>query len=444
MGRHFRSMFVSVAAIGFFAVAAVGYVAWEVRAARRETHGAARIADAGELLELPPEGLHPKIDPSRCIGSGACVRACPEQKILTVVGGRAHVTNPLACVGHGACADACPVQAIELVFGNAKRGVELPRVDTNYQTTRPGIYVIGELSGMGLIANAIRQGTLAADHVALGARRGQGEVLDAVVVGAGPAGIAATLRLMEKGLRVVMLDREAYGGTIAHYPRAKVVMTGPLVIPTYGTVNKRTMRKEELLRLWEAIREKTALPVETGVLVTAVEPGMAGAWHVCTASGRSFSAANVLLALGRRGAPQKLEVPGEALEKVHYRLLEPEVFRGKHVLVVGGGNSAVETALSLADLGGSASIALSYRRSRFDRCRGDNQRAITEAIARGRVRGLLGSRVVEIMADGVRLEHDGAELTLPNDAVIIQIGGVRPGQVLATFGVDVVTKYGEA
>ncbi|MFO0694549.1 MAG: NAD(P)-binding domain-containing protein [Polyangiales bacterium] len=435
----------SLSILLFLGTSLVLYLLWERRNAHHEARAAARIEGAGELLELPPEGLHPKIDPDSCIGSGSCVLACPEKDILTVVAGRARVANPLACVGHGACAEACPVQAIELVFGNAKRGVELPKVDPSYQTTRPGIYVIGELSGMGLIANAIKQGRLAAEGVVAGSRRGAGEVLDAVVVGAGPSGISATLALMEAGLRVKLVDREAYGGTIRHYPRAKVVMTGSLGIPIYGQVKKRTMRKEELVELWDRIREETKLEVETGVLVEAIDPGPDEAsYRVRTASGQSFPAANVLLALGRRGAPQKLGVPGEELGKVHYRLLEPEVFRGKHVLVVGGGNSAVESALSLAENGDCASVTISYRRGSFDRCRADNRAAIDRAIADGRVKGLLPSEVLAIAEDSVTLRHGEQEVTLRNDDLVVQIGGIRPGQILASFGVDVIVKHGEA
>ncbi len=431
-------------AIVFVVSATLLYLAWWLRQRSIEATAARRIEDAGELLELPPEGLHPRIDPYRCIGSGACVRACPEKEILAVVGGRARVVNPIACVGHGACADACPMQAIELVFGNAKRGVELPKLDPNYQTARPGVYVIGELAGMGLIANAIRQGTLAADHVASGLRRGRDGRYDAIVVGAGPSGTAATLRLMEHGLRVKLLDRESYGGTIAHYPRAKVVMTGALVLPLFGTVKKRTMSKEALLELWEDVRSRTGLEVDTQALVEALVPIDDDGFRVELSDGRKFESANVLLALGRRGSPQKLGVPGEERRKVHYRLLEPETFRGQHVLVVGGGNSAVENALSLAADGGCASVTISYRRGSFDRCRGDNRRAIDAAVAEGRIRGLMGSTVRTIGEHDVTLVIGEDELTLPNDAVIVQIGGVPPGRILESFGVDVVVKRGEA
>jgi len=348
-------------------------------------------------------------------------------------------------VGHGACERACPVGAISLVFGTAKRGVELPRIDPNFQTTRPGVYVIGELGGMGLIRNATLQGREAADHVVAGERRGVGDALDAIVVGAGPAGISAALRLLEAGLRIQLIDRERFGGTILHYPRAKVVMTGHLDLAGYGRVRARKMSKEQLLALWQDIRAKMGPPVVEGELVEGIDGDDDGMWVVRSEGGGRRRAANVLLALGRRGSPRKLGVPGEEQAKVVYRLLEPSEFRGRNVLVVGGGNSAVESALALADEGECASVALSYRRAAFDRCRGDNKERIGAAIADGRVEALLPSHVVRIDLDSVTLRDDeGREWSRSNDAVIVQVGGTPPAQLLGAFDVETVTKYGEA
>lgn len=408
-----------------------------------EKRAIATLADMAALGEVVPDTLHPKIDPSRCIGSGACVRACPEKDVIAVVHGQAVLVNPLACVGHSACVDACPVNAIQVVFGTATRGVELPKLDATFQTTRPGVYVIGELGGMGLIRNAVLQGRQAADHVVAQAeRRGIGDAFDVAVVGAGPAGISATLRLLEAGLRVILLEREAFGGTIMHYPRAKVVMTGALDFPLIGKVRAKKMSKEELVELWERINQEVKLPVQVGTLVESVESDSDGMYRLATSTG-PIRAANVMLGLGRRGSPRKLDVPGEEQAKVHYRLLEPAEFRGKQVLVVGGGNSAVESALSLADAGGCASVTISYRRGAFARCRAENRRRIDEAIADGRVRALMPSEVQRIDKSEVLLKHNNADLRLPNDSVIVQAGGTAPSELLAKFGIEVVTKYGE-
>ena len=424
-------------------VATAIYWLWHRSIAARHRVALAQLEDMAELGDVVPDTIHPVVDPDRCIGSGACVRACPEKNVLQLVHGQARLVNPLACIGHSACLPACPVNAIKLVFGTAERGVELPRVSEHFETERAGVYVIGELGGMGLIRNAVRQGRQAADHVAASSRRGAADAYDAVVVGAGPAGISATLRLMEAGRRVILLERESLGGTIMHYPRAKVAMTGALEFALVGTVKRAKLSKEQLIELWQSIVEKTNMPIHTGVLVDGVTTDQDGMFRLATSQG-PVRAANVLLALGRRGTPRQLGVPGEELSKVHYRLLEPEAFRGQHVLVVGGGNSAVESALSLMDTGHCASVTLSYRRSAFARCRAENRRRIEEALASGKVRALLPSEVTRIGAKDVELSANGAPSRLPNDSVIVQIGGTAPGELLQKFGVGMVTKHGEA
>lgn len=430
---------------GLAALAVVIERAWRAHERRASARLEKERDDVAAMGDVVPASLHPKIDPLRCIGSGACVAACPEHDVIGIVQGRATLVNPLACIGHGACMDACPVRAIELVFGTETSGVELPRLDRNFETTTPGLYVVGELGGMGLIRNAVSQGAQAAEHVVEKGARGAGDVADAIVVGAGPAGIAATLGLMKAGRKVRLLDAERFGGTIAHYPRKKLVMTGDFELPIYGRVSRRTMTKEELAKLLVDIRARTDLDVQEGEHVTEVERDERGVFSVRGTSG-VFRARNVLLALGRRGFPSKLGVPGEELPKVSYRLLEPAAFAGQHVLVVGGGNSAVECALLLSDAGTAKSVSLSYRRSAFARCRAENRRRIEEAIAAGKVRAIMPSHVERIGEREVALRGEGVPrgaATIPNDAVIVQIGGTAPTALLARFGIQLVTKFGE-
>jgi thioredoxin reductase len=263
------------------------------------------------------------------------------------------------------------------------------------------------------------------------------------VVGARPAGISATLRLIQEGLNVLLIDREGFGGTILHYPRAKVVMTGVLELPIFGKVPRRQLSKEELVSVWQDIREKTQPPMVIGELVTRIDPRDDGMWTVVSDRGVRH-AANVILALGGRGSPQKLGVLGEERGKVAYRLLEPKEFSGKHVLVVGGGNSAVESAVSLADEGVCASVSISYRRSEFARCRAENRRRVADHITSGAVRALFSTEVTDIGEHGVTLrDASGRQQQTANDAVIIQIGGTPPGQLLKSLGISLTTKYGE-
>ncbi len=412
---------------------------------QKERQAERTLADISALGDnLVPSSIHPKIDTDRCLGSGACVRACPEHDVIGIIGGRVNLVNPLACVGHGACAEACPVDAIELVFGTLKRGVELPLLSESFETSVPGVYIVGELGGMGLIRNAIAQGREVGEAIAERSRRSTtADCYDAVVVGAGPSGISATLSLLEKGLRVLLLEGGEFGGTIAHYPRGKVVMTGPIELPGMPKLKRRTMSKEELVSLWMQVREQKKLPLQTEALVSQLDV-LDDSIVLHTAKG-NYTAANVVLALGRRGSPRKLEVPGEELAKVFYRLLEPEPFEDNDVLVVGGGNSAAECALALAHFGKCKSVALSYRRSEFARLRAQVRDSLVGSIENGTILTHLNTQVSEIGVDSVTLSHeDGRETQLANDAVIVQVGGTPPSALLAKFGISTVEKRGEA
>ncbi|MCB9595224.1 MAG: NAD(P)-binding domain-containing protein [Sandaracinaceae bacterium] len=426
-----------------FGLAALAVALWRRVELKRERRASAALEDLEGMGPVVAAGRHPKIDPYRCIGSGACVAACPEKGVLAIVDGRGALVNPLACVGHGLCQDACPVEAISLVYGSREITLRLPKIDEHLETNVAGLFVCGEASGMGLIKNAVRQGRTAAEHIAAGNRRGKDGAVDVVVVGAGPSGISATLALMDAGLNVQLLDQNELGGTIRHYPRAKVVMTGTLELPLYGKVRGSTMSKEELVALWEDIDQRFHLPLRAGELVEDVARRDDGTFVVRSTSGET-RAASVVLALGRRGTPRKLEIPGEEHPKVAYQLLEPAEFAGKRALVVGGGNSAVECAIALAEAGGCESVAISYRRGEFARCRGDNRARIAELIERGAVRALLKTELTSIEPTEVSLKHeDGREERIANDAVIVQVGGTPPSALLTKWGVALVAKRGE-
>ncbi|HEY5925022.1 MAG TPA: NAD(P)-binding domain-containing protein [Kofleriaceae bacterium] len=429
--------------LGLLVAAGVPYI-WWTRAEAAKHARAARvhheIAELGD--ELVPVSIHPDVSLDHCIGSGACIRACPEKDILAITDGRARLINPMSCIGHGACMQACPVGAITLVFGTATRGVELPKLSTVFETSQPGIFIVGELGGMGLIRNAVEQGRQAADAIAKSGRRARAGDLDAIVIGAGPSGIAAALALIAHGLSVQIVEQDRFGGTITHYPRAKVVMTGSFQLAGYGTVRRRTMSKEQLLELWTDIRARTQLPVVEGVRVDSIV-AEGREWRV---SGGSWTerAPNVVLALGRRGAPKQLGVPGEELAKVVYRLIEPEPFANQHVLVVGGGNAAADCAIALADAKLCKSVALSYRRRELARLRSSVRTALDRCFSSGAVQPMLGTELVSIEEDRVVLKGQGGMSQIANDAVIVQIGGQPPSALLKTIGIELVEKRGEA
>ncbi len=411
-----------------------------VRERRRESAAREALARTVET-GAQPASLHPDIDLGQCIGSGACTEVCPEQDVLSVIDGKAHVVNPTACIGHGECMRACPVDAIQLVLGTARRGVDLPLVSRDYETKVPGIYVVGELGGMGLIYNAMSQALQCLAAIARDPPPREAGVHQVLVVGAGPAGIAATLAAMDAGLDVVTLEQESFGGTVMHYPRHKVVMTRPVTLPLYGPLRVTDVSKEELLDRWQDLRDQTGLEVREGVTVKGVEPVPGGPFTVDTTAG-VFRAQRVVLALGRRGTPRKLGIPGEDLGKVTYRLLDPEQYAGARCLVVGGGNAGVEAAISLGEAG--AEVHLAHRRKVFDRLAPKNQARLDEAVAADRVTLLLQASPTAIHPDRVEVEVDGERQEVPNDYVLVFIGGVLPTKFLEAAGVEVHTFRGEA
>ncbi|WP_372604444.1 NAD(P)-binding domain-containing protein, partial [Actibacterium sp.] len=281
---------------------------------KSEKRAMARLEESNAAGLNRPASLHPLIDPFLCLGCGACVRACPEGDILGLINGKAQLLEPSNCIGHGACATACPLDAITLVFGTAERGVEIPEVGPDFQTNVPGIYIAGELGGMGLIRNAIEQGRQAVGYIRDQRGRASGDQLDLVIVGAGPAGFAAALAAKEAGLNFTILEQESLGGTVAHFPRGKLVMTAPAELPIYGMAKFRETSKEDLLQFWQDVAAQTGLTISYEEQVEEIQP--AGDGFTLRTTRGSYDTRSVLLAIGRRGTPRKLEVPGEDQAKV--------------------------------------------------------------------------------------------------------------------------------
>lgn len=414
--------------------AVAGYLAFKRR--KHRAHARA-LADASAAGLAEPVSLHPVVDPLRCIGSGSCTQACPEQA-LGVVAGKAVLIDASACIGHGACLAACPVDAIRLVFGTERRGVDIPQVSPQFETNVPGIFIAGELGGMGLIRKAAEQGRQAMDAVR---RRPRGDHdLDVVIVGCGPAGLSAGLSAMEHRLQFRLIEQEdSLGGTVFHYPRRKVAMTAPVKLALVGQVKLGLVAKEKLLELWNDIVGRTGLPIHFREQMLGVAP--AGDGFVVHTSRGQYRTRSVLLALGRRGTPRKLGVPGEDSAKVVYRLIDAEQYAQQAVLVVGGGDSAIEAAVSIADQPGTL-VTLSYRSEAFARVKPRNREALEARRAAGRLQVLLQSQVQRIEPRTVTIRTPQGAIELENDAVIVCAGGELPTPLLQAMGVMFETKYG--
>jgi thioredoxin reductase (NADPH) len=395
-------------------------------------------AEKGKLFSEGPKAQHPHIDNTYCIGCATCTTVCPEGDVLAMLGGKAVIVNGYKCIGHSLCADACPVGAITMVMASPSMGADMPTLSGEFETTVPNLFIVGELGGLALIKNAVNQGRECVDTIlnrftARGTARTIPDVYDVLVIGAGPAGIAASLRAIQHKMKYLTLERDEIGGTVAKYPRQKLVMTSPVEFPMYGKFKKTELSKENLLAFWDKVLHRADFKVRTGQKVEDIKRGPDGIFTVSSQDSQ-YRAHAVILALGRTGTPRKLGVPGEDLPKVMYRLIEADHYINKKILVVGGGDSAVEAAMGLAHQVGNK-VTLVYRSAQFSRIKERNSQRIAECIKSGKVEVLFNSNPVECKEESVIVDVQGQTREIPNDYVWIFAGGTPPNDFLKKIGV---------
>src|ERR1700731_2245215 len=396
--------------------------------------------EKGKLRSDGPQSQHPHIDANNCIGCAACTMVCPEGDVLAMLGGKAVIVNGYKCIGHSLCAEVCPVGAITMVLASPSMGGDMPFLTPQFETTIKNMFIVGELGGLALIKNAINQGRDCIDTIAnktasqSGARRSP-DVYDVLIVGAGPAGISAALRATEKKLNYLTVDEGEIGGTVAKYPRQKLVMTSPVEFPMHGKFKKTELSKEELIAFWNKVLQRADFKLKQGEKVEDIKKGEDQIFTVATAKAQ-YRAQSVVLALGKSGSPRKLGVKGEELPKVMYRLIEADHYINKKILIVGGGDSAVEAAMGLGHQVGNQ-VTLSYRKEAFARIKERNSQRIEESIRKGKVKVVFNSIPVEFKERSVLLEVNGKTEEIPNDFVWVFAGGEPPTAFLKKLGIQV-------
>lgn len=411
-----------------------------MRKLRERDRKAAESYEKGKLFSEGPKAQHPRIDVSQCIGCQSCTMVCPEGDVLAMVGGKAAIVNGHKCIGHSMCADACPVGAIEMVLANPALRADLPHLSLDYETNVPNIFIVGELGGMALIRNAVNQGRDCIDSITARLEPQPGsnrDVLDVLIAGAGPAGISASLRAIENRLKYVTLERDEIGGTVSKYPRQKLVMTSPVEFPLYGQFRKTELSKESLIEFWGKVANRAEMCVRTGESLEDIRVEESGILRVTARKGDqtlTYRTRTVILALGRAGTPRKLGIPGEELPKVMYRLIEADHYINKRILVVGGGDSAVEAAMGLSRQKGNQ-VTLCYRQAAFARIKERNTQRIEECIRSKTVRVMFNTNPMEIKPESVMVMSGDTVEEIPNDFVWVFAGGIPPNDFLKKVGV---------
>ncbi len=420
------------------AAVAVYFVRVYLRELKRKETGARHAAEKGKAFSEGPKAQHPYIDSSYCIGCATCTMVCPEGDVLAMLGGKAVIANGHKCIGHGLCAEACPVGAITMTMACPSMGADMPSLTPEFETTIPNLFIAGELGGLALIKNAVNQGRDCVDIIARrlaesGPLKPAVGIYDVLIVGAGPAGISASLRAIEHKLSYITLERDEVGGTVAKFPRQKLVMTTPVEFPTYGKLKKTELSKEHLLAFWDMVLNRADFNVCADTNVEDIRKEEDGTFTVMSATNQ-YRARAVILALGRSGNPRKLGVKGEELGKVMYRLIEADHYKNKKILVVGGGDSAVEAALGLAQQLGNQ-VTLSYRKPAFSRIKERNAKQIEQFMAAGKIKVVFNSIPVEFLSDAAILSVQNQLQKIANDFVWIFAGGKPPNDFLNKIGV---------
>jgi thioredoxin reductase (NADPH) len=425
------ALVIAAAVVAFFVR---GYV----KELKKKEEKALRTAAKGKIFSQGPKAQHPFIDPTHCIGCATCTVVCPEGDVLAMLGGKAVIANGHRCIGHGSCAEACPVGAITMTMASPGMAADMPCLTSDFETTIPNLFIAGELGGLALIKNAVNQGRDCIDVIArriadFTPPKPTPGIYDVVIIGAGPAGISASLRAIEYKLNYITLERDEVGGTVAKFPRQKLVMTSPVEFPTYGKFKKTELSKEHLLAFWDMVLNRADFNVCADTNVEDIRQGRDGIFTVMSATNQ-YRARAVILGLGRSGIPRKLGVKGEELPKVMYRLIEADHYVNKNILVVGGGDSAAEAALGLAQQKGNH-VTLSYRGQAFSRIKERNARHLEDCIRAGKLKVIFNSMPVEFKKESVTLSVQGRPLIIPNDFVWIFAGGKPPNDFLNKIGV---------
>src|ERR1700730_5446844 len=446
-------------------------------APRTDDNDRVSLISPEDLLRLDPgapDYPHPVIFPERCIGCHACVDACPHD-VLKIVNG---IASPVArdqCVEDTSCQVECPVNPKACIVINTTKKIKprpVPTRDPSFMTNVPGCYIIGDVSGTPLIKNAANEGADAIKHIVRELQNGAGAEpkagVDVAIVGIGPAGLSAAIAAKQFKLRYVGIEQDKVLATIDAYPKGKYVFFKPETMDSRGTieVDGAGEQREKILESWIGAMNNNGVVINEGESCKKIEKAADGDYFVVqTEKGIAreqvtYNARRIVLALGNRGTPMKLRLPGEEMkvtrdgrteDKVKYKLTDPEVYKKKRIIVVGAGNSAIEAAVDLVARRNGDQIAfrpddeinevtLVIRSDMKNDLKFGNKLQVYQCIDEGRIKAYFGTAIKEIRDGEVVLMNartSEEKITIPNDFIFAMIGGDRPTKFLESIGIKI-------
>jgi thioredoxin reductase/ferredoxin len=389
------------------------------------------------------------VNDDRCTGCDACVLVCPTD-VLELKSNKSRVIRFGDCIQCEQCANVCPTSALVMHYeGTEPPPVLVPDLDEYYQSKVPGLYLLGEAAGKPLVKNAVNLGRAVIEHaLRSGLRPGalapmnspSMPCLDVVIVGSGPAGLSAALSCVQRKLSCVVIEKDAFvASTIARYPKGKKVMAEPYDIRCVGLLPVWDSTKEQSILEWNRLLESVDLNLHMKEAVDSIKSE--GSSFVVKSDKGSYRAQRVLLCIGTRGKPRRLGVTGEDQDFVQPLLDDPDKYQGRTVLVVGGGDSAVEAAIALSTPELRNKVILSYRGKQFNRVKAKNRQDLDVAINQQRVLVLFGSTVQEFNKSATTLKlSDGRTRPIPVQNAFVLIGGDPPVKWLESMGIHYVQK----